>query len=44
MVQPPRYMPIALIERRLKQDIGVNLEAIREHACQVGSCSQLSNP
>lgn len=32
-VQAPRYMPISLIERRLKQDIGVNLDAIRCQAC-----------
>ncbi len=33
MVQPPRYMPINLIERRLLHDIGVNLDAIRGQAC-----------
>lgn len=34
MVQAPRYMPVSIIERRLSQDIGVNLDAIRTEACR----------
>lgn len=31
-VKPPRRMPIGLVERRIRQDLAVNLQAIRERS------------
>jgi ribosome-associated toxin RatA of RatAB toxin-antitoxin module len=33
LIHPPRHMPLQLIERRMRHDLGVNLLAICERAC-----------
>ncbi|MGQ9838345.1 MAG: SRPBCC family protein [Cyanobacteriota bacterium] len=34
-VQPPRRMPVGIVERRIRQDLAVNLQAIRERALRL---------
>jgi hypothetical protein len=38
-VQPPRRMPVGLVERRIRRDLALNLQAIRERCLSLGGSS-----